>query len=246
MAAGTKTPVTQGGGAVDAPALERRRGRCLSRPGEDHDPGRRWPRTADLRHGCDHEPPADLGPRAQASGRHVPRGQGDRRPRRAARLFPGLERDAGEQMGRRSGGAGPADGVGVLPGRLHADPQGAHPRAPRKQASQGQCRRLCRRLHGGGHRRAWRPRRRARAARRADVPVPGGAGATAERAFKEIARLTRGAYCHFDAGSAGQLRALLAAVAVYATGGRKALQGLRRGDQERRRAAASRTTSCDR
>ena len=46
----------------------------------------------------------------------------------------------------------------------------------------------------------------------------------AERSFKEIARLTRGAYCHFDAGSARQLRELLAAVAVYATGGRKALQ----------------------
>jgi len=46
----------------------------------------------------------------------------------------------------------------------------------------------------------------------------------AERAFKEIARLTRGAYCHFDAGSARQLRELLAAVAVYATGGCKALQ----------------------
>jgi hypothetical protein len=46
----------------------------------------------------------------------------------------------------------------------------------------------------------------------------------AERAFKEIARLTRGAYCHFDSGSARQLRELLSAVAVYATGGRKALQ----------------------
>ena len=46
----------------------------------------------------------------------------------------------------------------------------------------------------------------------------------AQRTFKEIARLTRGAYCHFDAGSARQLRELLAAVAVYATGGRKALQ----------------------
>ena len=45
----------------------------------------------------------------------------------------------------------------------------------------------------------------------------------AERAFKEIARLTRGAYCHFDAGSARQLSQLLMAVAVYATGGRKAL-----------------------
>jgi len=46
----------------------------------------------------------------------------------------------------------------------------------------------------------------------------------AERAFREIARLSRGAYCPFDAGSAKQLRELLAAVAVYATGGRKALK----------------------
>lgn len=46
---------------------------------------------------------------------------------------------------------------------------------------------------------------------------------TAEQAFREIARLTRGAWCRFDASSARQLRDLLAAVAVYATGGRKAL-----------------------
>jgi len=46
----------------------------------------------------------------------------------------------------------------------------------------------------------------------------------AERAFREIARLSRGAYCRFDAGSAKQLRELLAAVAVYASGGRKALK----------------------
>jgi hypothetical protein len=46
----------------------------------------------------------------------------------------------------------------------------------------------------------------------------------AERAFKEVARLSRGAYCRFDAGSARQLRELLTAVAVYATGGRKALE----------------------
>ncbi len=46
----------------------------------------------------------------------------------------------------------------------------------------------------------------------------------AARAFKEIARLSRGAHCRFDAGSAGQLRDLLTAVAVYATGGRKALE----------------------
>lgn len=45
----------------------------------------------------------------------------------------------------------------------------------------------------------------------------------AARAFKEIARLTKGAYCRFDAGSAQQLRELLNAVAVYAAGGREAL-----------------------
>lgn len=56
-----------------------------------------------------------------------------------------------------------------------------------------------------------------------------GRNARAERAFKEIARLSRGAYCRFDAGSAGQLRELLAAVAIYATGGRKALQNSKSG-----------------
>jgi hypothetical protein len=46
----------------------------------------------------------------------------------------------------------------------------------------------------------------------------------AERTFKQIARLTNGAYCPFDAGSAQQLRDLLSAVAVYAAGGRRALE----------------------
>jgi hypothetical protein len=50
----------------------------------------------------------------------------------------------------------------------------------------------------------------------------------AARTFKEIARLTRGAYCAFDASSAGQLRDLLSAVAVYAAGGRKALRDFSR------------------
>jgi hypothetical protein len=53
-----------------------------------------------------------------------------------------------------------------------------------------------------------------------------GADARAEKAFREIARLTKGAYCRFDAGSATQLKELLSAVAVYAAGGRKALQAL--------------------
>jgi hypothetical protein len=50
----------------------------------------------------------------------------------------------------------------------------------------------------------------------------------AETTFREIARLTKGAYCRFDAGSAGQLRELLRAVAAYAAGGRKALEDLSR------------------
>jgi hypothetical protein len=43
------------------------------------------------------------------------------------------------------------------------------------------------------------------------------------QAFRQIARLTRGAYCRFDASSPQQLRDLLAAVAVFASGGRRAL-----------------------
>jgi hypothetical protein len=51
-----------------------------------------------------------------------------------------------------------------------------------------------------------------------------GRDARAETAFREIARLTKGAYCRFDAGSAQQLRELLRAVAAYAAGGRRALE----------------------
>ena len=50
----------------------------------------------------------------------------------------------------------------------------------------------------------------------------------AERALREIATLTRGAYCRFDAASAAELRDLLRAVAVYAAGGREALENLGR------------------
>ena len=48
----------------------------------------------------------------------------------------------------------------------------------------------------------------------------------AERAFREIARLTRGAYCRFDVGAAHQLSELLRAAAAYAAGGIKALADL--------------------
>jgi hypothetical protein len=53
----------------------------------------------------------------------------------------------------------------------------------------------------------------------------------ADKAFAQIAKLSGGAHCRFDAGSAQQLRDLLGAVAVYAAGGRRALEdfGRRRG-----------------
>lgn len=44
--------------------------------------------------------------------------------------------------------------------------------------------------------------------------------------FESMARLSHGAYCRFDSGSAGMLAELLSAVAVYATGGKSALQAL--------------------
>jgi hypothetical protein len=53
-----------------------------------------------------------------------------------------------------------------------------------------------------------------------------GHDAVAENAYREIARLSHGAWCRFDAGSAQQLRELLRAVAAYAAGGRRALAAL--------------------
>jgi hypothetical protein len=47
-----------------------------------------------------------------------------------------------------------------------------------------------------------------------------------EQAFREIARLTRGAYCRFAPGAAHELAELLRAVAAYAAGGMKALAAL--------------------
>ncbi|OEJ68102.1 hypothetical protein [Magnetovibrio blakemorei] len=51
-----------------------------------------------------------------------------------------------------------------------------------------------------------------------------GQDGTAERAFRHIAKLSGGAYAHFDATSAEQLKKLLAAVAVFTAGGRSALE----------------------
>jgi hypothetical protein len=53
-----------------------------------------------------------------------------------------------------------------------------------------------------------------------------GGDKVAESAYREIARLSRGAYCRFDTGSAKELGELLRAVAAYAAGGIKALSDL--------------------
>ena len=50
-----------------------------------------------------------------------------------------------------------------------------------------------------------------------------GDDAKASLAFGQIAQLTGGAHCRFDANSPDQLRQLLGAVAAYAAGGRQAL-----------------------
>jgi hypothetical protein len=53
-----------------------------------------------------------------------------------------------------------------------------------------------------------------------------GSDPVAESAYREIARLSRGAYCRFDTGAAHELGELLRAVAAYAAGGIKALSDL--------------------
>ena len=54
----------------------------------------------------------------------------------------------------------------------------------------------------------------------------------AELAFKEIARLTRGAYCHFDAGSARQLRESIGGGCGVCDGRAKGAARLRCRDQQ--------------
>lgn len=51
-----------------------------------------------------------------------------------------------------------------------------------------------------------------------------GSEPVAAKTFREMARLTQGAYCSFDSDSARQLADLLRAVAVYVAGGRHALE----------------------
>lgn len=66
---------------------------------------------------------------------------------------------------------------------------------------------------------------------RSDVPAfmfQEGHDRDVEQVFRQIAKLTKGAYCRFDPGAARQLAELLRAVAVFAAGGLTALTA--RGD----------------
>lgn len=56
-----------------------------------------------------------------------------------------------------------------------------------------------------------------------------GADTNTSYAFSEIARLTGGAHCRFDASAPAELRDLLGAVAAFAAGGREALKRLSSG-----------------
>jgi hypothetical protein len=55
-----------------------------------------------------------------------------------------------------------------------------------------------------------------------------GRHAHVERCFRDMARLSGGAFAHFDSSSADTLAALLGAVAKYVAGGRKALENTSR------------------
>ena len=140
-----------------------------------------------------------------------------------------------------SDGAGLGDLMAriALPRRPHADPQGAEPRA-RRDATKARWRRWSMSAT------RWRKRSTISAAAAGELGLRGmpafmfqeGHDPIAEQAFREIARLTRGAYCRFDLSAAHELGELLRAAAVYAAGGVKALAD--------RRSAARARASCSR
>ena len=72
-----------------------------------------------------------------------------------------------------------------------------------------------------------RPRWRAWFAQCEVVYVQEGYDPICEQAFREIARITGGAYCRFAPGAAHELAELLRAAAAYAAGGLKALADLK-------------------
>ena len=115
-----------------------------------------------------------------------------------------------------------------LPRRPHPDRKNPGACASRKRARK-RCRRWC------SSATPWRSRSTISAPAAGELGLLGvpafvfqeGGDAVAEQAFREIARLSRGAYCRFDISAAHELAELLRAVAAYAAGGMKALADLK-------------------
>ncbi len=167
---------------------------------------RRAARPADLCARRHHEPPAHLGHRLQAAGRHVPV-----RPPRSAGSTCNWSISAAWPNAARLGWVGRADGprrpderASTCQRRPHPDRQGAQPRA-RRAPSTGRCRRWCMS--------ATRWRRRSTISR----PARANSGCSAcrpscsrkattrspNRRSGEIARLTRGRLLQVRPGGGG-------------------------------------------
>ena len=161
-------------------------------------------RAADLRPRCHHEPPADRGTPPAGCRREMFReAAAIGGPRRAARLLSRLRECRASPWVSQAERLGELMTPDRLPRRPHADRQGARPCAPR-DAKRPRCRRWC--SSATPWRRSVDDLCRA-AGELGLLGVPAfmfqeGDDAVAEQAFREIARLTEGAYCRFDPGAA--------------------------------------------
>ena len=130
-------------------------------------------------------------------------------------------------VGRRAGSARRADVADRLPRRAHADRQGAyHARRENDSAKVGTL------VFIGDAMEETLDDLCATAGELGLRNIPAfmfqeGYDPVCEQAFREIARLTRGAYCRFAPGAAHELGELLRAAATYAAGGMKALADLK-------------------
>ena len=173
----------------------------------------RGPRPADLRARRDDEPPADLGHRLPAPGGDVRGGGQGRRARGAARLLPRLRRMPRQPLGERHPRAPRPDDRHRCPRRPDPDRQGSVACAARGAEAQGRRRWSSSATRWRSRSTRWR-RRPANSACSASACSSSRRGATrrSRRGFRELARLTGGAYARFDTNAAGQLAQLLRAV----------------------------------
>ena len=166
-------------------------------------------RAADLRPRRDHEPAADLGPRAGAAGEDVPDGGELGGLDVQLVYYRGLDECRASKF--VSGGQGLAE---LMSRHRRA-------RRHRRRSARSSPTRATRRSGAGSARSSssatrWRriptgsPASQASSrCRRQGLHVPGRARPAARRAFEEIARLTGGAYSAFDAGASAGCEALL-------------------------------------